>query len=57
LENLYLVALVHRDGKLGGKHMHVFNTAIGEITEATGIASIGTEQLTIGLRQAAGRGL
>jgi len=46
LENLYLVALVHRDGKLGGKHMHVFNTAIGEITEATGIASIGNEQLT-----------
>ena len=39
-ENLYLVALVHRDGKLGGKRMHVFNTAEGEITEGTGIVSI-----------------
>jgi hypothetical protein len=39
LENLYLVAFVHRDGKLGGKHMHVFNTAEGDITEATGIVS------------------
>ena len=39
LENLYLVALVHRDGKLGGKRMHVFNTAEGTITEATGIVS------------------
>ena len=39
LENLYLVALVHRDGKLGGKRMHVFNTAEGAITEATGIVS------------------
>ena len=43
LENLYLVALVHRDGKMGGKFMHVFNTAVGEITEATGINEISTE--------------
>ena len=40
LENMYLVAFVHRDGKLGGKRMHVFNTAEGEITEATGIRGI-----------------
>ena len=47
LENLYLVALVHRDGKLGGKRMHVFNTAEGTITEATGIDLIDNGQLTI----------
>lgn len=47
LENLYLVALVHRDGKLGGKRMHVFNTAMGEITEATGIGEIQNAKSTI----------
>lgn len=47
LENLYLVAIVHRDGKLGGRHMHVFNTAVGDITEATGIDLIDNGQLTI----------
>lgn len=46
LENMYLVAFVHRDGKLGGKHMHVFNSAEGEITQGTGIRSIDKEQLT-----------
>ena len=35
--NLYLVAFVHRDGKLGGKFMHVFNSAEGSISMATGI--------------------
>ena len=40
LENIYLVALVHRDGKLGGKYMHVFNTAEGNIVDGTGIADI-----------------
>ena len=47
LENLYPVALVHRDGKLGGKRMHVFNTAMGEITEATGIGEIQNAKSTI----------
>ncbi|MBO4551370.1 MAG: Omp28-related outer membrane protein, partial [Bacteroidaceae bacterium] len=47
LEKLYLVAIVHRDGKLGGKRMHVFNTAMGDITEATGITTIDNGQLTI----------
>jgi hypothetical protein len=47
LENLYLVAFVHRDGKLGGKRMHVFNTAEGEITEGTGISLIDNAQLTM----------
>ena len=45
-ENLYLVAFVHRDGKLGGKRMHVFNSAEGNIEEATGIKSIDNGQLT-----------
>jgi len=40
MENLYLVAFVHRDGKLGGRRMHVFNSAVGEIVEATGIVNI-----------------
>ena len=40
LENMYLIAFVHRDGKLGGKRMHVFNTTESEITEATGIVTI-----------------
>ena len=47
LENLYLVAIVHRDGKLGGRRMHVFNTAVGDITEATGIEAIEHSPLNI----------
>ena len=47
LDNLYLVAFVHRDGKLGGKRMHVFNTAVGEIAEATGIVTIEHSPLNI----------
>lgn len=47
LENLYLVAFVHRDGKLGGKRMHVFNTAEGNITETTSICEIKNEELRI----------
>ena len=47
VKNLYLVALVHRDGKLGGKRMHVFNTAEGEITEETGIVTIEHSPLNI----------
>lgn len=52
-DNMYLVAFVHRDGKLGGKRMHVFNSAIGEITEATGIVRIQSGQLTTDNRQQA----
>ena len=52
-DNMYLVAFVHRDGKLGGKRMHVFNSAIGEITEATGIVRIQSGQQTIDNRQQA----
>ena len=47
LENLYLVAFVHRDGKLGGKRMHVFNSAVGGISEATGICEIKNGELGI----------
>ena len=39
-ENLYLVAFVHRDGKLGGKHMHVFNSSEGSITFPSGILDL-----------------
>jgi len=39
LDNLYLVAFLHRDGQLGGRRMHVFNSAEGEITLETGIAA------------------
>ena len=42
-ENLYLVAFVHRDGKLGGKHMQVFNTAKGNIELTDGIQVTKTE--------------
>ena len=52
-DNMYLVAFVHRDGKLGGKRMHVFNSAIGEITEATGIVRILSGQQTTDNRQQA----
>ena len=31
-ENLYVVAFIHRDGSLGGKYMHVFNSAEGGFT-------------------------
>ena len=40
LDNMYLVAFVHRDGQMGGRFMHVFNSAEGDITEATGIREI-----------------
>ena len=36
-KNLYIVAFVHRDGKRGGKFMHVFNSTEGEIAIHTGI--------------------
>ena len=46
VDNIYLVGIVHRDGNLGGKRMHVFNTAIGDITEDTGIGGIYSGQST-----------
>ena len=45
IDNLYLVGIVHRDGKLGGKRMHVFNTAKGNIVDATSIHEIKNEKL------------
>ncbi len=45
LSDLYLVAFVHRDGKLGGKYMYVFNSCEGGITDATGIEGIKNEEL------------
>ena len=47
IDNLYLVGIVHRDGKLGGKRMHVFNTAKGNIVDATGIVTIEHSPLNI----------
>ena len=46
-DNMHLVAFIHRNGELGGKCMHVFNSAIGDITEATGIERIQSGQQTI----------
>lgn len=48
LENLYVVAFVHRDGRRGGKYMHVFNSAQGEITDGTGIRAVNGERLKNG---------
>ena len=46
VENMYLVAFIHRDGKLGGKYMHVFNSAKGNIELLDdGIESIKNEEL------------
>ena len=39
-ENLYIVAFVHRDGKKGGKYMHVFNSTEGEIAVSESINTI-----------------
>lgn len=39
-ENLYLVAFVHRNGAQGGKRMHVFNSAQGEIDLTNGICEM-----------------
>lgn len=39
-DNLYLVAFVHRDGKLGGMFMHVFNSNEGAITFPEGILNL-----------------
>ena len=40
LENLYLVAFVHRDGKLGGRRMQVFNSTEGEIDSSVAVRDI-----------------
>ena len=39
-DNLYLVAFVHRDGALGGKAMHVLNSAEAELTIDDGIDTL-----------------
>ena len=46
-DNLYVVAFVHRDGKLGGKRMQVFNSARGDITDALGIEDIQNSKFKI----------
>ena len=43
-ENLYLVAFVHRNGQKGGKFMHVFNSAEGQISDVTGIEGLATSK-------------
>ena len=43
-ENLYIVAFVHRDGKLGGKYMHVFNSTEGDISLFSGITLLDDEK-------------
>ncbi len=40
LENLYLVAFVHRDGKLGGRRMQVFNSTEGDIDISVAVRDI-----------------
>jgi len=40
LENLYIVAFVHRDGQKGGKYMHVFNSTEKDFN-ISGINNIG----------------
>jgi len=47
-ENLYLVGIVHRAGGLGGRRMHVFNTAVGDISPATGIGETLREESQAG---------
>ena len=47
VDNMYIVAFIHRDGKLGGKRMHVFNSAKGNIVNATGIREIKNVELRI----------
>ena len=44
LSNLYIVAFVHRDGKLGGKNMHVFNSTEGDISLFSGITLLDDEK-------------
>ena len=46
-DNLYLVAFIHRNGELGGKRMHVFNSAVGDITDAMGIETIQNSKFKI----------
>ena len=40
LENLYIVAFVHRDGQKGGKYMHVFNSTEGSLSISDGINTL-----------------
>ena len=46
-ENLYIVAFVHRDGKLGGKHMQVFNSCTGKIVDTTGIIEVESSESNV----------
>ena len=44
-ENLYIVAFVHRNGAHGGKRMHVFNSAQGQIDLTNGIGEVADGKL------------
>ena len=46
LENLYLVAFVHRDGKKGAKYMHVFNSCEGELDVTVDVQDLMDRQST-----------
>ena len=46
-DDLYLVAFVHRDGKLGGKRMHVFNSCKGSIDMSNGIEAVQTSEFKV----------
>ena len=53
-ENLYIVAFVHRDGKKGGKYMHVFNSTENDF-DTSGISNIRNNQATSAVYDLSGR--
>ena len=57
VENLYIVAFVHRDGKLGGRGMQVFNSAEGEIIPVgvKDLPTLNTEPSTLNTFDLSGR--
>ncbi|MBP3823100.1 MAG: Omp28-related outer membrane protein [Bacteroidaceae bacterium] len=57
LENLYLVAFIHRDHKQGGKYMHVLNSCEGELDVTVGVKDLEdkTTQGNISLYDLTGR--
>ena len=55
-ENLYIVAFVHRDGKKGGKFMHVFNSDEGSFS-ISGIKAIDNDSAASAIYDLQGRKL
>lgn len=53
-ENLYIVAFVHRDGKKGGKYMHVFNSTENDF-DTSGISNIRNNQAASAVYDLSGR--